>query len=57
VPVSKADEYRNLANEAEQRAAAASRSEIRELHRQLARNWRELAEQADSQNGRSNLES
>ena len=57
MPVSKADEYRNLANEAEQRAAAASRSEIRELHRQLARNWRELAEQADSQNGRSNLES
>jgi len=55
--VSKAEEYRKLDNEAEQRAAAARRSEIRELHRQLARNWRELAEQADSQVGRSNLES
>jgi hypothetical protein len=39
----KADEYRKLAVEADKRAEAASLAETRELNRQLARNWREMA--------------
>jgi hypothetical protein len=51
--VQKADEYRKLADEAEKRAEAANQTEIGELHRQLASNWREMADHADSQIGRT----
>jgi hypothetical protein len=43
----KADEYRKLAVEADKRAEAASLAETRELNRQLASNWREMACQLD----------
>jgi uncharacterized coiled-coil DUF342 family protein len=45
-----ADEYRKLADEADRRAETATRAEIREVHRQLASNWREMARHVDSRN-------
>jgi hypothetical protein len=46
----KADEFRRLAEEADKRADAARLCEIRELNRQLASNWREMACQMGDRN-------
>jgi hypothetical protein len=42
-----AEEYRKLADEADKRAADMTDAEARRMYRQLAANWREMADQAD----------
>ena len=44
---SRAEEYRGHANECDQRAATARDSEVRSQFEELARQWREMANQID----------
>ena len=44
---SRAEEYRGHANECDQRAATARNSEVRSQFEELARQWREMANQID----------
>jgi hypothetical protein len=45
--ISKADEYRAKAAECDHRAAATSDIDIKEQFEDLARQWREMAKQAE----------
>ena len=45
--MTKAEEYRKLAEEAQSRADALKESEAKRMYKQLANSWREMAAQAD----------
>lgn len=47
--MSKAEEYRKLAEEAQKRADAAQNPTTKQMYLQLADSWRELATQAERQ--------
>jgi hypothetical protein len=47
--MSKAEEYRRLAEEARKRAQDARDSKAKEMYEQLARSWRDLADQCERQ--------
>jgi len=49
--MTKAEEYRTLAEEAQRRADALEESEAKRMYKQLADSWRDLAEQT-VRNGR-----
>jgi hypothetical protein len=45
--MTKAEEYRKLAEEAERRASMLDESEAKRMYKQLADSWREIAAQAE----------
>jgi len=47
--MSRADEYRKLAEEAKRRAEAATESAAKAMYQQLAASWEQLADRADRQ--------
>ena len=49
----KADEYRRKANEAAAQAEAARDQQAKKIYREIAEQWRKLAEQAGKEDGKA----